>query len=388
MVNDHREPVKSSLDAKDLARLADRAGRFAEAAAERLGLNLTDVRCLVIAATEPDMTPGRLAELSDLTTGAITGVLDRLERAGLARREPDPTDRRRTLVRLLGDRQSEIDAVNGPLEAALAEVIEACDVATRRAVAGVIAEATRVYEQQAARLRVGTRGGMVGDMFRAPIGDATEGRFTFASGAPRLSLRAAPLGPGSEARVVAELARSELHIGGPTEPGELCRATMSGPLPDVVARRGELIMRYQRRLDLRHREARVALTPELPWAIAVGGGLSLLSADLVGIRLRELAVQGGISEINLRLGEADGSSRIRIEGMSEIVTISAPRRAAVRVILHGGASEVAFDRDRMRDVHGTVRLATPGVGAAGDRFEIELRGGVRSLAVVFGDTPG
>ena len=46
------------------------------------------------------MTPSRLAELSGLTSGAVTGVLDRLERAGFVRRESDPTDRRSLLVRI------------------------------------------------------------------------------------------------------------------------------------------------------------------------------------------------------------------------------------------------------------------------------------------------
>jgi DNA-binding MarR family transcriptional regulator len=388
MVSDNQEPVKPILDAGDLARLADRAGRYAEAAAAQLGLNITDLRCLGLAATQPDMTPGRLAELSDLTTGAITGVLDRLERAGFVRREPDATDRRRTLVRVLPKRQPEIEEVDGPLERALAEVVAACEPAARRALADAVASATRVYEQQTERLRAVTRGGMVGEMFRAPIGDATEGRFTFASGAARLSLRTAPLGPGSEARVVAELARSELHIGGPTDRGELCRATMSGPLPEIDARHGEVRIRYRRRIDWRQRETRVAITPELPWSLAVSGGLSVLSADLVGIRLRQMAVQGGVGSLTLQLGDADGTSRIRIEGMSETVRINAPRGAAVRISLQGGAQEIAFGDQRLRDVQGTLRLASSSAAAAADRFEIELRGGVRSLAVTFGDAPG
>ena len=47
------------------------------------------------------MTAGRLAELTGLTTGAITGLVDRLERRGYARREPHPTDRRSVIVQPL-----------------------------------------------------------------------------------------------------------------------------------------------------------------------------------------------------------------------------------------------------------------------------------------------
>jgi DNA-binding MarR family transcriptional regulator len=65
-----------------------------------LGINRTDARCLDILDQHGSMSAGDLAEASRLSTGAITAVIDRLERAGLARRVPDPTDRRRVLVEL------------------------------------------------------------------------------------------------------------------------------------------------------------------------------------------------------------------------------------------------------------------------------------------------
>ncbi len=68
------------------------------AVAEMLGVNRTDVLCLDILARLGRVPAGRLAEESRLTTGAITAVLDRLERAGYVRRLADPTDRRRVLV--------------------------------------------------------------------------------------------------------------------------------------------------------------------------------------------------------------------------------------------------------------------------------------------------
>jgi DNA-binding MarR family transcriptional regulator len=63
-----------------------------------LGINRTDARCLDILDQHGSMSAGDLAEASRLTTGAITAVVDRLERVGLARRVPDQTDRRRVLV--------------------------------------------------------------------------------------------------------------------------------------------------------------------------------------------------------------------------------------------------------------------------------------------------
>jgi DNA-binding MarR family transcriptional regulator len=63
-----------------------------------LGVNRTDARCLDVLDQHGSMSAGDLAEASRLTTGAITAVIDRLERAGLARRVADPADRRRVLV--------------------------------------------------------------------------------------------------------------------------------------------------------------------------------------------------------------------------------------------------------------------------------------------------
>jgi DNA-binding MarR family transcriptional regulator len=65
-----------------------------------LGINRTDSRALDILEQHGSMSAGDLAQASRLTSGAITAVIDRLERAGLARRVPDPTDRRRVLVEL------------------------------------------------------------------------------------------------------------------------------------------------------------------------------------------------------------------------------------------------------------------------------------------------
>jgi DNA-binding MarR family transcriptional regulator len=74
--------------------------RYDEAVADAIGVNRTDMRCLDVIQREGPVPAGRLAEETGLTTGAITTVLDRLERAGYARRVRDPTDRRRVLVEL------------------------------------------------------------------------------------------------------------------------------------------------------------------------------------------------------------------------------------------------------------------------------------------------
>ena len=71
---------------------------FDDAVAVYLGINRTDARCMDILDRAGRMTAGQLASAARLTSGAVTAVLDRLERAGFVRRVADPADRRRVLA--------------------------------------------------------------------------------------------------------------------------------------------------------------------------------------------------------------------------------------------------------------------------------------------------
>jgi|SRR5215218_7101910 len=71
---------------------------FHQALADILGFYITDHRCMRFLHSYGAMPAGRLAELTGLTTAAVTGIIDRLEEAGYVRRVNDPNDRRRTIV--------------------------------------------------------------------------------------------------------------------------------------------------------------------------------------------------------------------------------------------------------------------------------------------------
>src|SRR5215470_10853577 len=71
------------------------------ASADKIGINVTDLNCLNILALGGHLTAGELAKQTGLTTASITGVIDRLEEAGFVRRERDPSDRRRVVIRLV-----------------------------------------------------------------------------------------------------------------------------------------------------------------------------------------------------------------------------------------------------------------------------------------------
>jgi DNA-binding MarR family transcriptional regulator len=83
---------------RELREISTASVMLSEVIAGKVGLNPTDLETLGIVAEEAPVTAGHLAEWTGLTTGAITGVVDRLERAGWVRRERDAQDRRRVFV--------------------------------------------------------------------------------------------------------------------------------------------------------------------------------------------------------------------------------------------------------------------------------------------------
>jgi DNA-binding MarR family transcriptional regulator len=92
---------------------------FAEVVARRLGLDQTALECLGIIAERTDVTAGMLASATNLTTGAVTGVIDRLEQAGFARRVRDSRDRRRIYVRATPLALRHAEAHYGPMGRAI-----------------------------------------------------------------------------------------------------------------------------------------------------------------------------------------------------------------------------------------------------------------------------
>ena len=71
---------------------------FDQAIADHLGMNRTDMRCVDLIDQAGGMTAGELAKAAGLTSGAVTAVIDRLEKAGMAKRVADPADRRRVRI--------------------------------------------------------------------------------------------------------------------------------------------------------------------------------------------------------------------------------------------------------------------------------------------------
>ena len=97
---------------------------FSQAVADRVGITGSDLECLDFIGLRGGVaSAGELAEATGLTTGAVTGMIDRLEKAGFARRERDVEDRRKVLVRLLPTAEKRIAPIYFSLQQAMQELL-------------------------------------------------------------------------------------------------------------------------------------------------------------------------------------------------------------------------------------------------------------------------
>jgi DNA-binding MarR family transcriptional regulator len=127
-----RQSAESIASLLDAARgLSGDFDKLSQAVSEKTGLSSAELLAMDLIARDGPVTAGRLARELTLTTGAITGLIDRLERAGLAERTSDPTDRRRVLVKATA-RERHIRELYGPLAQGLSRIVEGYSVRDRR----------------------------------------------------------------------------------------------------------------------------------------------------------------------------------------------------------------------------------------------------------------
>lgn len=111
--NSKKELVEELI--KEFRASGNQDDAFDSLAAEWLGVSETDLRCLNIIENSRGLGAGELAAQSGLTAGAVTGVIDRLEKVGYARRVSDSADRRRVRVEVTPAFYRSADRIWGPV---------------------------------------------------------------------------------------------------------------------------------------------------------------------------------------------------------------------------------------------------------------------------------
>ena len=117
---------------------------FHEAVGRLLGLSAVERKCLDVLRRLGPVTAGTIGEHTGLTTGAVTGLMDRLEKAGYVRRERDPHDRRKVVVELLPNEQMDalLAAAFGPFTDDMTKIAARYSDAERHAIADWIRRTT------------------------------------------------------------------------------------------------------------------------------------------------------------------------------------------------------------------------------------------------------
>jgi DNA-binding MarR family transcriptional regulator len=136
---------------------------FDDAAAERMGINRTDLRCLDILGRHEllgeAMTAGRLADAAGLTTGAVTALLDRLARAGYVRRVNDPADRRRVIVELTPKAHRRSMEIWGPVAEDAGAMLDRFTVQELTLIRDFLRRGSEMNAEHLARVKGGKRPG-------------------------------------------------------------------------------------------------------------------------------------------------------------------------------------------------------------------------------------
>jgi DNA-binding MarR family transcriptional regulator len=372
MVTD--DPAKSALIGEvsaEFDELRQAADRLDEAVAAQFDLNRTDLRCLGIIYRRGRVTAGELAEASGLTPGAITTVLDRMERGGYANRVADPSDRRRVLVVSTAATREVGARVYGEVEVAGSGALEERSVDELTVILDYLRRLRDVYVSQAAHVAG------QGDDAGAGIGASS----VVPTGEPEVW---APLGAVTAGQLRFTKGAARVDIRGDAAPGELYRARFEGPAPDVSVHGGAVTIQQRRRFrpfDWRGQSSEVSLNPAVPWSVSLRGGMWSLTADLRPLRIESLEVGGGASDVEVWLPEPTGVVPVRISGGASKVTLHRPAAAALRALVSGGASQIVFDDQRLGGVGGNNVLSTPGFDTAVDRYEVRFSGGASQVTV-------
>jgi hypothetical protein len=144
-----------------------------------------------------------------------------------------------------------------------------------------------------------------------------------------------------------------------------------------------VVVRYPR--SFRRTTGRITLDPGLEWTIAVRGPALRWEADLTGVALASIHIDGGAKQTHILLPEPGKRVPIEIGGGADRVTIVRPPTVAVYLSIDGGASRLVFDHQQLGGIVGTVRLqSNPGDPLAGS-YHIQIGSGASRLEVATTD---
>lgn len=355
-----------------MRRLVIEGSFYLQAVADRLGMAATDFTCLTVLLLDGPASAGELAERTGLTSGAITGVVDRLERGGWVQRAPDPADRRRVIVSPKAERADRFQPLLAPMLTGAAELQARFTQSERAVVARYVEAATGLLADHVHRLRAAGADGTGWTQ----LGGGDVGT----PGSDEGSIRV-PRDGVDHAHLQLDGLAIDLQVGVGALGEDLCVVEYTGRPPAVVAHAGWVQVRSfargRRRWHLAG--ANITVNRDVRWTLGVAGGASKFRIDLRGALLDAVSVSGGASEVELHLPTPDRAVPIQVKGGASQVRISRPADVPVSVAVRGGTMAVTLDGTRVTPWRGP-NAAPQGLGPV--RYQLDVSGGASAVDVV------
>jgi hypothetical protein len=208
------------------------------------------------------------------------------------------------------------------------------------------------------------------DAFTAQIGATKSGRLRFTNGA-------------NEAVICAD-----------PEVRGLYRARFADRVPTVSVDGGDVTVSYPRMRGCYwpgsrvERPAEVTLNARIPWSLEIHGGATRIAADLSGLRLRALDIDGGAGRLAVLLPAPDGPVVVVIAGGASNVAILRPEGVATRLRVGGGVTHMRLDERYIGAAGGELDLRTGDYDHATERYEVSIMGGANNVSVCASERTG
>jgi hypothetical protein len=125
----------------------------------------------------------------------------------------------------------------------------------------------------------------------------------------------------------------------------------------------------------------IRLNPAVKWSIQIWGGATHFHADLTGLVLASISIDGGASHVTLRLPEPSARVPVHIRRGASQVTILRPPGVPAGLDVRKGASQLVFDEQRFGALGGDIQLRSPTGNGSSGRYDIDVGGGASRLSV-------
>jgi DNA-binding MarR family transcriptional regulator len=335
-----------------------------QAIAERLKIGITDLHSANLLRIMGPMTAGKIAELTGFTTGAVTGMLDRLEKMGFVRRETDPQDRRRVFVHA----QSEaMDAAVGPfyeslMNNALLLVAHYSDEQLEFMLTHMKRNNTLMLEE-AARIRDEPLRNQQREVGFVPSGETV----------------VLPLANITKGHLIVTNAGTGLHIKGHMEPADLLRGRFSKPLPMISTDEGMVKVLYpESGMTQGAGSGEMSLNGVILWRMELALNSTGCTLDLLNVRFNALDIKASSSDVELTLPPPASTATIRVTGAGSTISVKCQPDTPLKVNMRRGAGELTIDGIPYRD---KKRYETEDYEKASGRYEIDVTARLTSVAI-------